>query len=79
MERERTPTELTRYANLIAQSAIIRAKEEEYYMRAKECTTERGKDRYIDMAITLGYQWIDLSAKTNELLCSFIKNPPLAD
>jgi len=77
MERKRTPTDLTRYANLITQSALIRAKEEEYYMRADKCTTEREKDRYVDMAIKLGYQWIDLSAKTNELLCSFIKD--LAD
>jgi len=77
MERTRTPTDLTRYANLITQSALIRAKEEEYYMRADKCTNEREKDRYVDMAIKLGYQWIDLSAKTNELLCSFIKD--LAD
>ncbi len=74
MGRKLPISDTTRYANLLTQLALIRSKEEEYYIRAKGTDDIIEKEKYMGMAMTLGNQWIQLSAKTNDfLIFSFVR------
>ena len=62
------------YANMITQLALIRAKEEEYYLMAENTANEQRKEKFIDKAMELGDQWIALSSKINELSSLMVKD-----
>jgi|DEB0MinimDraft_6_1074348.scaffolds.fasta_scaffold227449_2 hypothetical protein len=62
------------YANAITQLALIRAKEEEYYFLAENTNDEKRKEKYLDNAMALGDQWINLSAQINILLSEMVKD-----